>query len=148
MGLHLLKNLNRRLTHPTILGADSQAVLRALDNQRSHPGQYILDSIHNAAESLHKRQDRTINQAEREAAITDGNGWKGRPKGVIDLHIHWVPGHMDFAPNEKADEEAKKAAQGDSSRSLSSICYVTNISLVKCSSTMSRLVLCIFIHNV
>jgi hypothetical protein len=29
--------------------------------------------------------------------------------------MHWVPGHVDFAPNEKADEEAKKAAKGDSS---------------------------------
>ena len=61
MGLHLLKNLNLRLTHPTILGADSQAAIRALNNQRSHPGQYILNSIHNTAESLHKKQDRLIN---------------------------------------------------------------------------------------
>ena len=73
MGLHLLKNINLRLSHPTILRADSQAVLRALDNQRSHPGQYILDSIHNVAESLHKKQDGIINRAEREVTITEGN---------------------------------------------------------------------------
>ena len=55
MGLHLLKNLNIKLPYLALLGADSQAVLRALNNQWSHPGQYILDSIHNAAESLYKK---------------------------------------------------------------------------------------------
>ena len=52
MGLHLLKNLSFKLSHPTI-GADSQAVLRALDNQWSHLGHYILDCIHSTAENLH-----------------------------------------------------------------------------------------------
>jgi hypothetical protein len=64
MGLHLLWNLNIKLSHHTLLGADSQAVLRALNNQRSHPGQYILDNIHNAVESLHKKQDGIINRLE------------------------------------------------------------------------------------
>jgi hypothetical protein len=41
--------------------------------------------------------------------------WVGRKRGVVDLQIHWVPGHLDFEPNECADEEAKKAALGDSS---------------------------------
>ena len=44
-----------------------------------------------------------------------GGSWKGKPKGIVDLQIHWVAGHVGFAPNTKADEEAKKAAQGDSS---------------------------------
>ena len=112
MGLHLLSSLNSRFIHPTIIGSDSQAVIRALDNQRSHPSQYIIDKIHQSAESLHRKQDGIINRADRLSAIEE---WTGRPKGVIDLQIHWVPGHIDFAPNEKADEEAKKAAQGDSS---------------------------------
>ena len=33
MGLHLLSSLNSKFTHPTIIGSDSQAVIRALDNQ-------------------------------------------------------------------------------------------------------------------
>ena len=90
-------------------------MIRVLDNQRTHPSQYIIDKIHQFAESLHRKQDRIINRADRLSAIADGEEWVGWPKGVIDLQIHWVPGHIDFAPNEKADKEAKKAAQGDSS---------------------------------
>ena len=65
MGLHLLNGLSRRLTHPTILGTDSQAVIRALQNQRSHSGQYLLDAIHKSAEHLHAKQDGLINSDER-----------------------------------------------------------------------------------
>jgi hypothetical protein len=101
--------------HTTILGTDSQAVIRALCNQKSHAGQYILDAIHQSAEHLHAKQDRLINSEERLLAIQAGEVWTGRKRGVIDLQIHWVPGHCDFEPNERADEEAKKAAQGDSS---------------------------------
>ena len=119
MGLHLLKNLNIKLIHTALLGADSQAVLRALNNQCLHPGQYILDSIHNAAESLHRKQDRLINHAEQDKAITSSDGWKGRPRGVIDLHVHWVRGHINFVPNEMADKKAKKAVQEDSSNAKS-----------------------------
>ena len=36
-------------------------------------------------------------------------------KSIIDLCLIWVPGHHGFAPNEHADEEVKKATQGDSS---------------------------------
>jgi len=28
-------------------------------------------------------------------------------RGVIDLQLHWTPGHVDFPPNERADEIAK-----------------------------------------
>jgi ribonuclease HI len=114
MGLHLLRGLNIRLTHPTVLGSDSQAVIKALDNQRSHSGQYILDNALDVAESLHRKQDGLINRAERTEALARGETWKRRSKGVVNLQVHWVPGHSDFAPNERADEEAKKAAQGDS----------------------------------
>ena len=115
MGLHLLSTLHSRFIHPTVLGSDSQAVIRALDNQWSHPSQYIIDEIHQSAENLHRKQDGLINRAERELATSEGKDWIGRPKGVINLQVHWVPGHVGFAPNEKADEEAKKAAQGHSS---------------------------------
>ena len=39
MGLHMLNGLSCQLTHPTVLGSDSQAVMRAVKNQLSHSGQ-------------------------------------------------------------------------------------------------------------
>ena len=115
MGLHLLNGLSHRLTHPTMLGTDSQVVIKALQNQCLHSGQYLLDAIHKSAEQLHAKQDGLINSDERRQAIADGVLWKGRSRGVVDLQLHWVPGHCNFEPNERADEEAKLAAQGSSS---------------------------------
>ena len=46
MGLHLLNCLSCQLTQPTVLGTDSQVVIRVLNNQLSHLGQYLLASIH------------------------------------------------------------------------------------------------------
>jgi ribonuclease HI len=115
MGLHLLNNLGQQLTHRTILGMDNQAVIKALKNQKSHAGQYILDTIHDLAEKLSIKQDQLISCVEM-LQVTEARGkWSGRKCGIIDLQVHWVPGHCGFKPNEKADEEAKKAAEGNSS---------------------------------
>jgi hypothetical protein len=69
---------------------------------------HVLENILQAAEALHRKQDGLINAAEQEEATAEGGGWKGRPKGIVDLQIHWVLEHNNFAPNEKADEEARK----------------------------------------
>ena len=115
MGLHLLIGLNRKLNDMVIMGSDSQALIKAIKNQRPHTGHYILDEIHNAAEKLQAKQDRLFNRGEQAQAAREGVTWKGRAKGVIDLRLIWVPGHHDFTPNKCTNEEAKKAAQGDSS---------------------------------
>ena len=115
LGLHLLNGLSRQLTHPTVLGTDSQAVIKALQNQRSHPGHYILDTIYHAAKHLHTKQDGLINNVECQQTLAEGALWKGKTKGIIDLQLHWVPSHCDFEPNECAEEEVKLAAQGTSS---------------------------------
>ncbi|KZP09544.1 hypothetical protein FIBSPDRAFT_759802, partial [Athelia psychrophila] len=83
MGLHLLLSFTRRLRSPTIIGCDNQAILRGLTNQKLHSGHYLLDSIHDLEER----------------------------RGVVDLQLHWVPGHKDFEPNERADCKARKAAE-------------------------------------
>ena len=40
---------------------------------------------------------------------------KTKTRGVVKLRIQWVPGHRDFAPNERADILAKEAVKGRSS---------------------------------
>jgi hypothetical protein len=50
MGLHLLNSLSCELTQTTVLGTDNQVVIKALGNQKSHAGQYILNTIHKSAE--------------------------------------------------------------------------------------------------
>ena len=115
MGLHLLKGLKVQMRSLVILGSDSQALNKALNNQNSHPGQYLIDEIHNSAEQLHSHQDSLINAGEKRAAYRAGRTWKGRIRNVINLQLHWIPSHSDFEPNEKADEEAKLASQGRSS---------------------------------
>ena len=119
MGLHLLNGLTRQLMQTTILGIDNQAIIKALGNQKSHVGQYILDAIHKSAEQLNAKQDQLFNRADRNQALKAGTSWVGRKRGVIDLQVHWVPGHRDFEPNERADEEAKKAVKGDASNAKS-----------------------------
>jgi hypothetical protein len=66
LGLHLLTGLSRCLTHTTILGTDSQAIILALSNQKSHSRQHILDTIHQSAEHLHAKQDHLIYGEERQ----------------------------------------------------------------------------------
>ncbi|KIM83300.1 hypothetical protein PILCRDRAFT_88152 [Piloderma croceum F 1598] len=48
-------------------------------------------------------------------AMRKGTKWKGQKRGVVDVQLHWIPAHLGFGPNERADEEAKLAAQGNSS---------------------------------
>ena len=115
LSLHLLLNLKCRLRDPIVLGTDSQATLRALNNQRSHTGHHLLDRIHDAAEALQVQQDSLHNSAARREARRQGTKWKGRRSGVVDTQLHWTLAHMGFSPNEQADEEAKAAAQGNSS---------------------------------
>ena len=67
------------------IGSDSQALVKALDNQRPHAGHYILDKIHDTAECLHAKQDGLINQEEKEAVIQAGDSWKSKTNGIIDL---------------------------------------------------------------
>ena len=114
MGLYLLNGLSRQLIHPTVLGTDSQTVIKALKNQHSHSGHYLRNVIHHSTKHLHTKQDSLINSGKCHQTVAEGNQWKGKTKGVIDLQLHWVPGHCDFEPNEWADEEAKLATQGSS----------------------------------
>jgi hypothetical protein len=65
---------------------DNQSSIHAVEKPKQQSGQYI---IRNILQSLDELQTQ-------------------RPS--LEFKIEWVPGHMDIAGNEKADEEAKRAA--------------------------------------
>jgi ribonuclease HI len=92
LALRLLLSLPYQIRSCVIIGIDSQAAIKALSNQRPHPAHYLLDHIHDYSVKLH---DKLL--------------------GNANLQIHWTPCHRDFAPNERADAQAKQAALGSSS---------------------------------
>ncbi|KAH9838262.1 uncharacterized protein C8Q71DRAFT_856224 [Rhodofomes roseus] len=71
--------------------ADNTASLRASQNRKPHPAHYLVDRLLRAIDKLKQRHP------------------------GIDFTMRWVPGHRGIEGNERADEEAKKAARGDSS---------------------------------
>jgi ribonuclease HI len=115
LSFHLLCNHKRQLLNPVVLGTDSQATLKALDNQCPHASHHLLDWVHNTAKALQVQQDSLRNPAARREAKRLNRKWIGWKRGVIDIQLHWTPAHLGFGPNEQADEEAKLAAQGNSS---------------------------------
>ncbi|KAJ7140068.1 hypothetical protein C8R43DRAFT_893012, partial [Mycena crocata] len=65
---------------------DSQPAVRATQNARSTPSHWIWDEWHKNFNLLIQKHNE------------------------IQLTIRWAPGHKDITGNERADEEAKKAA--------------------------------------
>lgn len=72
-------------------GADNTVCIMASQTRKCNAGHYLLDM-------LHKQVDRLL--------VRHSGAW---------LTVRWVPGHEGIEGNECADEEAKQAAQGDSS---------------------------------
>ena len=69
-----------------IIYVDNQSSIQAINTRRQQLAQYIVQHILDDLEELQQK----------------------RPN--LNFIIEWVPGHMDIAGNDKADEEAKKAA--------------------------------------
>ena len=109
--LHLLLGLTCQL-HTVIIDLDNQAMICSLSNQTPKPAHYILNTIHTTAKKLHQRQDHLQNKDTFHQAHQQRQQLPAKTKNVIDLQIHWVPGHLDFAPNDKADEPTKKQPLG------------------------------------
>jgi ribonuclease HI len=94
MGIHLIITENRARCR-TMLGTDSQAAIKAVQNELSTPTNYIVSSIIQSTQQIHKIR---------------GN------KNYM-LTIWWTVGHIGINRNKIADEKAKKATKGQSSDS-------------------------------
>ena len=115
LALHLLPQLTCHLLPSVIIGLDNQVAICSLTNQDSKPAHYLLDAIHDATERLHWCQDWLQYKDPfrwdwqwNQQHITKSNG-------IVDLQIHWIPGHLDFVPNDKANKLTKEAATENSS---------------------------------
>lgn len=76
---------------------DSQAFIRSTGARKTKPGQYLVMEYLRLTE-----------------VMTDGTDIPIRP-GTAKFALKWVAAHEGVVGNERVDEEAKKAAQGDSS---------------------------------
>jgi ribonuclease HI len=72
---------------------DSQAIIKAIqvNANNSWPGQYLIKDVIQLAEEANQ------------------------PRNRDQLRVKWISAHSDVIGNERADEEAKQAAQGMSS---------------------------------
>jgi hypothetical protein len=70
---------------------DNQAAIQTTRRESAIPGQYLVNAIHRQIEGVVKQQ------------------------AGARVVMRWVPGHEGIEGNERADEEAKKAAKGNTS---------------------------------
>ena len=111
LGLHLIDKASAR--HKTFaLGVDNQAAIRTLQSDLRNPGQHLAREILRIANRIQKRKGK------RRCKIT----------------IRWTAGHEGIKGNEKADEEAKKAAKGSSSDKLALPMYLRRPLLINPSA--------------
>jgi hypothetical protein len=87
----------RNVEGPVTIIVDSQPAIRATTSAASTPSHWIWDAWHDHATKLAKKHP--------QAAIT----------------IRWAPGHIGIEGNERADEEAKRAAQREDSSAQAAI---------------------------
>ena len=89
LGVHLLLQLLSVST--ASCAADNTPCLMAYQNRQPHPAHYLIDRLLRSLSSLQERHPGT------------------------KYTLRWVPGHKNLTGNERADTEAKSAAQGHSS---------------------------------
>ncbi|GJE98453.1 RNA-directed DNA polymerase from transposon X-element [Phanerochaete sordida] len=104
LGLHMIRK-EPGLVSKASIALDNKAAVLALRSRRSTPGHHLLDAVHELAKAVTVRHPN------------------------IKLTVRWVPGHLGVDGNELADDEAKKAAQKESSPSTSLPSYLRNPSL-------------------
>jgi ribonuclease HI len=95
MGAKLL-NVERGRRY--VIAADSQATIQTTRRERAIPAQYIVNALHRQIQGVVEQQP------------------------GVKVVMRWVPGHEGVTGNERADEEAKRAAKGESSEESVGIC--------------------------
>jgi len=92
LGLSLAAKLIKTERHvwSATIGADSQAVILATRHARGMLGQHLLDAFHKQMASVQHKH------------------------AGIDVELRWTPGYQGIPGNDCTDEEAKKAALGQS----------------------------------
>ena len=92
MALWLLRGSNRISHLPILIYSDSQAFIKSIRAQRATSGYHLVSLFTSQAESLIENADQTR-----------------RPERI---KLRWIAAHENVKDNERADEEAKKAAAG------------------------------------
>jgi len=114
----------RKPIRKVTIGMDNQAVLMGMKNQKPKPGHHLMDKIHDLLEDFHVSQARLrgvrvegYKKGKGRTRLEDGSrGWKDwKLKTHCEVELTWTPGHEGIEGNELADQEAKRASQGDSS---------------------------------
>ena len=88
---------------------DNQAAIKSLKNNSKQSSQYLIDEIHRCAANI--KRGLTGNHPLQPPPARR----RGAPLRTSTISYTWVAGHMDSTGNERADEEAKKAAVDGSS---------------------------------
>ena len=100
LGLELIRRETGWVLEAT-MGVDNQATITATGMGKPAPGSYIVDKIHASYQRVTERHSR------------------------LRFTLGWVPGHKGIPGNERADEEAKRAAGGAHNNTLNRIPFLT-----------------------
>ena len=87
LGLELIQRETGWVVEAT-MGVDNQAAITSTGTGKPAPGSYIVDKINMSYQRVAERHRH------------------------LEFTLNWVPGHNGIPGNKRADEEAKKAAQG------------------------------------